>query len=163
MHQFFRQIDGAEVGVGVVASAQGQEGAAFGLFVDGDFLGFFEAESDGAFEDGIGVVADGFGFVGEGGAVIEPGFSSEGCVSEVEFRVGCLFDFFEDVDAWVVISGPIPSPSSTAMTFVLDIGFSCLLAWFGLCLNGFERRDNSIFFNDESIFFESRFTGIRVL
>lgn len=98
MHQFFRQIDGAEVGVGVVASAQGQEGAAFGLFVDGDFLGFFEAESDGAFEDGIGVVADGFGFVGEGGAVIEPGFSSEGCVSEVEFRVGCLFDFFEDVD-----------------------------------------------------------------
>ena len=95
MGEFFGKIDGAEIREGLVAPAHGEQCAAFGLFVDGDLFGFLEAESDGAFEDGVCFVTDLFGFFGEGCAVVEPGFSSEGCVLEIEFGGGVFFDFLE--------------------------------------------------------------------
>src|SRR5690606_41620827 len=71
------QVHRAEVGVGVVAGAEGQQGAALWLHVHGDLLGFLVAKANGALDDGVRRVADRLGLVWEGVAVVEVGLAAE--------------------------------------------------------------------------------------
>ena len=71
--QFRRQGDGAEVRVRLVAPAHGQKASTLGLLIYGNLLRLLMAEPNGAFEDGIGVVADRNGFIGKRLSGLIPG------------------------------------------------------------------------------------------
>ena len=77
----------AEIGKGVEAPPQGQQGAALGPHVHRDFFGLLMVETDRALENGLGPVAQFPGFPGKGVAMAEPGPGAECAMGEFKPQV----------------------------------------------------------------------------
>ncbi len=91
----------AEIGIGVVAPAHGQQGAALGLLVHRDLLGSLVAQADGPLDDRIRRVAHRDRGFRKRAAVIEPGLAAEGGLVEIEGDIViALVDQFQNLDGF---------------------------------------------------------------
>ena len=87
MSEALGQIYRPEIGEGIVAATQRQQGAPFRLHVDWNFPGCFVTETDRALQYGVGLITQRFGVIGKGMAEGEIGIGPERAVAQVEFDV----------------------------------------------------------------------------